>query len=315
MKRPLFQFAARSKDKAELRRSTSGAAFAEIARAVLSNGGVVFGAAWSPDFRVVHQCAENLEALENLRGSKYAASDLSGVFEELSHFLAQGRQVLFSGTPCQTAAVRKRFGDDPNLFLCAVMCYSVAEASVWEKYLAEIRQLGGSVRKICFRDKCFGWANSKFSVEFGEATKNFSESATENVYLRAFYSGLSTKDACLKCPFRSGNSGADVMIGDFWGVEKTVPRFADDRGVNAVLVYTSKGQKLMGQSALDMEPVDYAQILAGNPCLEVSPKGNLRARKRFRLACRKMSLAQAIDFSFRLPLWKRILSKARRILG
>ena len=47
--------------------SSSGGAFTLFAEEIINRGGVVFGAAWSKDFSVVHQKAENLQELELLK--------------------------------------------------------------------------------------------------------------------------------------------------------------------------------------------------------------------------------------------------------
>lgn len=84
-----------------INKPTSGGIFTDLAKAVLRNGGAVYGAAYNDQFEVVHICVENEEGLFRLRGAKYAQSDIRGVFAEVKTRLDRGQQVLFSGTPCQ----------------------------------------------------------------------------------------------------------------------------------------------------------------------------------------------------------------------
>ena len=62
------------------RHSSSGGAFTALSELVLNDGGIVFGAGFNENWRVVHTAAENLEELENLRGSKYVQSEIGDVY-------------------------------------------------------------------------------------------------------------------------------------------------------------------------------------------------------------------------------------------
>lgn len=57
-----------------LRHSSSGGIFSALSEIVLNNGGIVFGAGFDKNWRVVHTSAKNFDELENLRGSKYVQS-------------------------------------------------------------------------------------------------------------------------------------------------------------------------------------------------------------------------------------------------
>ena len=68
---PIFSVVLQDKDGESLKNSTSGGAFASIARYVLKQGGVVFGAAYDELLNVSHVAVERLEDLHLLQGSKY----------------------------------------------------------------------------------------------------------------------------------------------------------------------------------------------------------------------------------------------------
>lgn len=75
-RKPLAVFAAKADDELRMR-SSSGGVFSLLARLVIADGGIVFGAGFDHnDWRVVHKSAENEEELEDLRGSKYVQSDM-----------------------------------------------------------------------------------------------------------------------------------------------------------------------------------------------------------------------------------------------
>ena len=94
-----------SKDDATVRSSSSGGVFGELAAHVLDGGGCVFGAV-ARDGRIYHTRADCPEEVEPMKGSKYVQSDVGDCYRQARRELARGRQVLFTGTPCQVAAAR-----------------------------------------------------------------------------------------------------------------------------------------------------------------------------------------------------------------
>lgn len=264
---PLAQYMAMTKDHGLLMRSTSGGAFTELARAVLRDGGVVFGACWDERFRVVHKWTEMDDGLSEMRGSKYVVSDVSGVYGPMRKFLSDGRKVLFSGTPCQTAAIRNVFGDNPNLILCSLICMANIEPVRWEEYVRGLeRSAKSKITRINQRLKIEGRKGSFFKVEFENESKNF----VETLYSNRHWQNLRTRPrrVCLGCKFRKGRHGADLQIGDFWGCKKFYPEVDDSQGVSAILVYSTIGESVLQNTELTLTAVKYGQILEGNPYLE-----------------------------------------------
>jgi hypothetical protein len=84
---PLEVLAARSDEY--MSASSSGGVFPELARRVLDDGGVVFGSVVNDDMTVGHTDAEDMAAVERMRGSKYVQSDLYGTFEEAKYYLEE----------------------------------------------------------------------------------------------------------------------------------------------------------------------------------------------------------------------------------
>ena len=78
-----------------------------LATKTINNGGIVFGAKFNEQWEVVHDSAETIDDLAKFRGSKYVQSRINDNYIKVEQFLKQGRQVLFSGTPCQIAGLKK----------------------------------------------------------------------------------------------------------------------------------------------------------------------------------------------------------------
>lgn len=89
-----------------LSQSSSGGFFTRIAGAVLERGGVVFGARWDEDWKVVVDYSESIEGLAAFRGSKYVQARVGNAYRDCETFLKEGRLVLFSGTPCMISGLK-----------------------------------------------------------------------------------------------------------------------------------------------------------------------------------------------------------------
>lgn len=99
-------FAARNRSDEIRRQSSSGGVFHALASHVISRGGIVYGCAFDAELRAVHMRCETMEDVLRCMGSKYTQSDMGDVLGMVGVDLAEGRTVLFTGTPCQVAAAR-----------------------------------------------------------------------------------------------------------------------------------------------------------------------------------------------------------------
>ena len=242
---PLSVYAAKAKDDALRRISSSGGMFSLLAREVLKKGGVVYGAAFETHtHRVIHQSAENEEELDALRGSKYVQSDMGDVFRKVKTDLDAERKVLFSGCPCQIAGLRRFLGKEyDNLLLVDVICHAAPSPLAWKKYLScQEHKAGTRILRTFSRRNC-PWRKYSLSFEFAAASGGaYVVNPASDTYQRAFCTELFNRKCCHHCAFRSFKSGSDITIGDFWGVEKAHSEINDDIGVSAVCCNTRKGK-------------------------------------------------------------------------
>lgn len=247
-----------------------------LAERVLADGGVVFGARFDATWGVVHAYTETTEGLSAFRGSKYVQSRIGASYKEAEKFLREGRRVLFSGTPCQIAGLKRFLGRDyDGLLTVDVVCHGVPSPLVWRKYLEEMISPEGTgetpvITDIAFRDKRAGWKKYGFGIRTSKSELH--EPLTVNVFMQGFLSNLFLRPSCYACPARCGKSGSDLSIGDYWGIGRWMPDFDDDKGVGLVLVNSAEGDRIFTPPRLtaDARETAYAQALAGNPCLERS---------------------------------------------
>jgi hypothetical protein len=250
---PLRIYASKHPNEQVRMHSSSGGVFTAISEQVIQQGGVVFGARFDANWEVVHAYAENMEEVEKFRGSKYVQSRIGNAFVEVEHFLQQGRNVLFSGTPCQVAGLKRYLGKSySNLLTVDLACFGVPSPGLWRKYLAE-KCAGEQILSLSFRDKVTGWKSS--SCTLSTPQRVISMRVGQSPWMRAFMKNLTVRPSCFHCPFKCMHSSADVTIGDLWGVQKLCPEIDDDKGVSFVVEHTAYQPPVTALRILTLEEV------------------------------------------------------------
>ncbi len=267
---PLEVCAAKNKEPQIRRRSSSGGVFMALCRDTVSRGGVVYGARFGPGHAVIHDRAEDLEGCRAFMGAKYVQSDLGGVYGRVRSDLAEGRAVLFSGTPCQIAGLQSYMehhqADTAGLLTCDLVCHGVASPLVWRDYLESVRGDAG-IASVSFRDKARGWRRSELRVERTDGSV-LSEDHGTNPYSQLFFSHYTLRPSCSVCPYASMRRVGDITIGDFWGIEDSLPEFSDDEGVSLVLVDTGKGRQAFDRVRRDLEVRESGAAGCSQPSLQ-----------------------------------------------
>lgn len=244
-------FAAQSSDAEELLESTSGGAFRALASHVVGRGGLVCGVIWDQEMRAVHTLTDDMATVRRMSGSKYVQSLIGeGVYAGIGSALRSGRQVLFSGLPCQVAAVRSYFGDSPeNLLTVDFPCYGVPSPGFFAEQISNMeRKLKGRVTDFRFRDKRKNGFSHTTVVEFerpyGEAASVTIDDYREVPYHYAFGKCDCFDMPCYDCHYASDERVSDITLGSFWGIGDVDPSFDARAGVSMVLTNTYAGEKL-----------------------------------------------------------------------
>lgn len=240
-------FYAVSADSEDVRNSSSGGIFPAMAKIFLEQNGAVAGAAFDDDFNVVLKIIENIRELPQLMGAKYVQAAVpQGFYQAAEQILAADRPLLFTGTPCHIAAFRSFLnGRVYRKLICAeVICHGVPSPAVWQSYLDTVKnKLSALPERVNFRDKSSGWHDYRLVVSSGD--KFFSESHHKSPYSRLFVKNVSLRKSCFDCQFKSGSSGADLSMGDFWKLRKIMPELDNHTGASMVIVLTPAGEELL----------------------------------------------------------------------
>lgn len=313
-------FAARSRNCDVLMKSSSGGVFFELAKSVVKSGGIAVGASWGDSVKnILHVAIGDEGELYKIQGSKYAVSSLTSVIPVIADALRAKKTVLFSGTPCQTAAMQKKFGDgDGFLILCSVFCHSVPQKDVWEKYVADVESENGyAINRVNFKKKDDGWRQSKMLISFENSSKILNGPVSCNAYMKAFISGLSAYESCLTCRYKGDNAVADIQLGDFWGVENILPKIDDNRGLNACILRSEVALRLFYSAEIDIWPVRAEDIQKGNPMLIRPVSPNMVARKKFLSLYKEKGVQAAVDIalSYQRCYWQRVSLILKRFVS
>lgn len=252
------------------KKSSSGGIFPLLAEEILSEGGLVCGAAFDTENKVSHILISDLKDLDKLKGAKYLQSETKDVFSQIKIALEKGKKILFSGTPCQVAGfnlfLRKKYD---NLITIDLICHGTPSPKVYKKYLKELKKsTDEKILSTDFRDKLYGWEN--FSITHSSDKTNYSNRATKDSYYRAFVSNLTLRKSCNNCPVIGFARHGDITLGDFWGINSYDKKLNDHLGTSCVLLNSLKGkeffEKIQSKLKIYKEvPLKYAT--KGNPSL------------------------------------------------
>ena len=318
---PIESFGAYIIDKEIRLQSSSGSIFSIIAKKIIDEEGIIFGATYNNEWEVVHRYINNAEELPLLRGSKYVQSNIGECFKLAKSFLQRNLKVLFSGTPCQIAGLKHYLKKDyPNLITVDFICHGVPSPLIWKLYLQETLQTynkkakeTATIKSINFRDKCEGWKDFHFTINLNNG-RALSYQPWNNLYMRAFLCNLILRPSCYHCPSKSGKSGSDITIADFWQVENLLPNYNDNQGVNAVLINTTKGKELFSKLSCVKEIVNYKDIIMYNKSYYKDYPIHPDREKFFTNLDSNKSICKQLNKTLSTSIIKKILCRFTRLM-
>ena len=228
--------------------SSSGGIFHSIAKWIIEQGGVVFGARFNDKWEVVHDYCETEDVIQLFMRSKYVQSNVGSTFIQAKQFLQGGRWVLYTGTPCQIEGLKSYLKDEyDRLLTIDFICHGVPSLGIWRKFLSEFPPKKYSITNIDFRDKCNGWHKLTTRINSIDVESNDEKclrcSAYDFPYTIGFYQNYYLRRVCYRCPFKTVHRNSDITLADAWGIESFAPELDDDKGSSLVFVHTDKGRR------------------------------------------------------------------------
>ena len=268
---PLKSYGITNNDLNILLNSSSGGLFGLFARIFLEQyeDAYVVGVVYENDYKSVrHIISNDLNDVYRMQISKYVQSDKGKIYCRVKQMLQEQKYVLFTGLPCEIAALRCYLGKDfENLLLMDIMCKGPATPMVLRQYVDDMeRKKHAKVTNINMRYKWAGldnWIPQYIRIDFDR----------KNPYIKEFYNTvlgqsfrIMQRKSCANCKYTEYTHLSDITIGDFHGADKDA-KYYNKLGTSALIINTSKGMGFFSvtkQFSLSYEEVSIDDIYKYN---------------------------------------------------
>lgn len=256
-KYPVYNcYAAKNKDKDVVLSSSSGGIIDALCKTILRMNGVVYGAAYNEDFKLIYKKAKTEGECLAFRGSKYVQACLGSTFQDILQDLKENKKVLFIGPSCYVGGLRSYLEmkkcDMSELYTVDFICHGVPSPGVFKDYIKFINP-NNNLADVVFRNKKdvsgnklpipwkYGKYNCSLVYKDGQREVN---TAKSRIYLNLFTSNNCLRPHCYNCDFIGVEKSGDITVADYWGIDEAHSEFADENGVSAVMIHTEKGCEL-----------------------------------------------------------------------
>ncbi len=234
-------YSAYSKDKKVLSTSSSGGIFYHLAKKILDYGGMVASVIFENN-TAKHVLIDSVSDLSKMQGSKYIQSYPGNIYNEIKKNI-KSKKILFVGTPCQCAAIRKII-DNSNLIVVDLACHGVPSKIIFDNSLKS--RFNGRVNNINFRLKDKSWTN--YSLGYFNGDKIVSKHKHYNdEWFMAYLKNLFLMKSCYDCDFNTIPRVGDITLSDAWGIgqiDKDFFKDNKDNGVSLVIINNLTGSDL-----------------------------------------------------------------------
>lgn len=278
-------YGVKNKNEKERFISSSGGVFIEAAKYFLKNNGVIYGVELTSDFKVKHGRAISIEDTVKFQGSKYVQSEKNDIFQLVQKDLNQGKNVLFTGTPCEIAGLKKfLIKNYNNLYTLDLICHGVPSMKLLEIFLKQKENENlASIDELKFRDKTYGWRNQEIYIKFKNG-KIYHAPIWEDNFYRLFTSNYILRDSCYSCHFANIERKGDITIGDFWNIKSVNELFEDKLGVSSIIINSKKGQELFDKIRNNFEIIECSIDEVIQPNLK-APSSKPEGYEKFHQEC------------------------------
>lgn len=235
-----------------VRNSSSGGVFTAITDewfSVYKEKAVVYGCVMDERLKAKHVRATTIEERNRMRGSKYIASEVSGVYKSVLNDLQNKLYVLFSGTPCQISGLKSflrvsEVNSDDRLLTVEIVCHGVGSNKFFDDYISHLEKKYASKAVNCsFRSKSRQGKSEDMEVVF-ENGKRYNASTTRyDWFYSAYIKNYILRPSCFSCRYSKIEREADICISDNW---KEFYSDSPNKHFSAVIISSELGCKWFG---------------------------------------------------------------------
>ena len=249
--------------------STSGGVAQAIYRYCLANNIKTFGVAYNEDF---YSCSyveiKDIDSMNNCLQSKYLKSELENVAEKINKYLWGNDRVCFIGLPCEVAALKLMIkSNSDSLITVSLICHGPTSPLVYKQFFRENNLEPEQIKSLNVRYK--GKTN-QWGLKQIEITTILNQRLVFDK--PSFYIGFNNivRPSCYDCHYKFNKNNSDIIIGDFWGVNKKASYY-NQGGNSCIICLTKKGQKFVNfLNVITLNMVTANEIFFKNPSLNKS---------------------------------------------
>lgn len=239
-------------NKAERINSASGGFVYDAFMSFIDEGGYAAGCIWDDNLKARHVVCHNKKEVIKTQSSKYVQSELGECFKDIRNLLRQNNKVIFCGTPCQTAGLKQYLGklaESECLISISLICHGVASPKVWEYYKLCLEKKYKKMVNANMRDKHakgYSLSYARYTFAMSVSGRSLETSVCWPTYLSdpyifLFTDNLYLRNSCYHCKYKSVNTGADIIVGDFYASTQG----AGNDGCSCLVALTDKGNLLI----------------------------------------------------------------------
>lgn len=214
-------------------------------RNVLKKGGIVSGVRYDENMQVIYDIAENEDECRAFYGRKYVEAQNEGVMSKIQGYLDEGRYVLFTGTPCDVAALKKYLEKDyENLYTLDENCDGRMSQKLFGKYCDSLEnKYQSKMIKFDFNNTFKGVERPFVVTEFESGCVDVEDSKRNNLS-SAYEKANVQRPSCYTCKFaESEECIADITLGM---LKKEInSEIKNKNSISIIRVNTSRGMLLL----------------------------------------------------------------------
>lgn len=313
----LEAYAAQHKNNEILYHSASGGVFSAVGQIILNKGGIVYGACYDQNMKVIHSKAENVKELIKFRSSKYVQSSQDMIYVDIKRKLLENRWVCYSGTPCQVSGLKKFLEKDyPKLVTVDVVCKGVGSPEVLRQYVELLENKYRSrIKGMNFKRKTYGYHSSTMSVDFING-KTYSCGGITDPMMRSFRANICLRPSCYNCRFKGTNRVSDLTIFDCWHYSNLSGKKDNDKGHTSVLVHSSKGKNILRlcENIMEIEPIDVNDAIKLDGTMVNNIVQSHGLRHDYMLILKEKGLLEAINSTIPVSNMDRLKDNVKKYL-
>lgn len=194
--------------------------FSLFAEHVLQKKGVIYGAYFDTD-SVIRIGSSISQSMDSFMYEPYVESDIGLIYRKVKKDLVDGKMVLYSGAPCQIAALRMYLGKEyNNLYTIDFICRGFGGSGIFASYKSALRKAEGKpLIGYTFRN-----LKDKACLKVSFPQRSYYINPKSDEFNRLLKNGDILRENCFSCPYSKENHYSDIIFNsDFGKVTSIVP--------------------------------------------------------------------------------------------